>query len=91
MKFLRPKTILRLNRLWPHARKRGHEIGQIYRVGYYICKDGFDVVWLVDSEGNYNWTADPKWVYKHFEVIEYSKETSLRGRNREALGPLRIK
>jgi hypothetical protein len=89
IKTLRPRTILRIIRLWPHARKRGHEIGQLYRVGYYTPKHGLDSVWLVDSLGNYNWWADHAWIEKHFEIVQDSKETSYYGRNRPILGERR--
>src|SRR5207245_6099180 len=54
----RPNTVLRIKRLWPHARGKGHERGQLYRVGYYSRQDGLDCVWLVNSHGEYNW-IDP--------------------------------
>lgn len=85
---LRPRTVLRLAKLWPHARKQGREVGQIYRVGY-CCKDcGSNVIWLVDEAGSYNWTADHQFVARFFEVIELSSEMSLYGRKRPRLGPL---
>lgn len=84
--ILPPRTVLRLVRLWPHARKQGHEIGEIRRVGYYSRQDGTDVVWLVDNKGNYDWTADYDWIKKHFDILELSKERSLFGRNRPKLG-----
>ena len=86
---LRPGTLLRLVRLWPHARKQGREIGQLYRVGYYSKMDGLDCVWLVDSSGRYDWTADHAFVSRHFHVIRRSSERSLYGSNRPKLGPLR--
>ena len=57
-RLIPPLTLLRLTQLWPHARKQGRERGQVYRVGYYCRHCGTDVVWLVDSEGQYNWTVD---------------------------------
>ncbi len=86
---LPPATVLRLVRLWPHARKQGREIGQLYRVGYYSKMDGLDCVWLVDSGGHYGWTADHAFVSRHFEVVRRSSERSLYGSNRPKLGPLR--
>ena len=88
MKTLRPNTVLRLNRLWPHARKQGHEIGELRRVGYYSPRHGLDSVWLVDSKGNYNWWADHAWIEKHFEVVKHSNEKAFYGRNRPILGPI---
>ncbi len=85
---LPPRTVLRLARLWPHARKRGREVGQIYRVGYYCKGCGTDLIWLVDADGGYNWTADRRFIVRYFEVVELSHETSLYGRKRAPLGPL---
>lgn len=79
IKPLPPKTILRLKKLWPHARKQGHEIGEIRRVGYYSSQDGLDCVWLVDNNGEYNWTSDHKWIWGKFEIIQLSNETDLFG------------
>jgi hypothetical protein len=85
---LRPLTVLRLKRLWPQARKHGHEIGQIYRVGYYCKNCGLNVIWLVDSDGTYDWTADQEFVDRFFEIVEPSRERSLYGKNRPKLGKL---
>ncbi len=82
---IRPLTVLRLRKLWPHARKQGHEVGQIYRVGYYCKHCGVGVIWLVDSDGNYNWTVDQEFIDKHFEVVQPSLERSLYGNNREKI------
>ena len=86
MKPLPPKTVLRLAKLWPHARKQGHEIGEIRRVGYYTPEDGLDCIWLVDDLGRYNWTADHMWVRQHFEVVECSDENDMFGGKLPGLG-----
>ena len=85
---LPPGTLLRLVRLWPHARSKGREVGQLYRVGYYSRQDGCDCVWLVDPDGNYDWAADHDFISRHFEVVRRSRERSLYGANRPRLGPL---
>jgi hypothetical protein len=85
-KPLPPKTVLRLVKLWPYACRQGHKKGEIHRIGYYCKHCGLDVVWLVNNKGEYNWTADQKWVKDHFEIIEESKERSLYGVNRPKLG-----
>lgn len=84
--FLYPKTVLRLIRLFPHAKKKGHHIGEIRRVGYYSKNDGLDVIWLVDNSGEYNWTADHAWVMKHFEIIESPSSRSIYGIRKPVLG-----
>jgi hypothetical protein len=73
-------------KLWPHARKKGHEIGEHWRVGYYSKQDGPDLIWLVDDAGSYRWTIDQAFLDRYFEVIEASKEKSYYGDNREKLG-----
>ncbi len=77
---LPPGTVLRLARLWPHARRRGREIGQEYLVGYYCRCCGRDVIWLVGLDGKYGWTADRAFIDRHFDVVALSKERSLFGR-----------
>ena len=87
-KILPPYTVLRLRKLWPHARKQGRETGQVYRVGYY-CKDcGTDIVWLVNGKGEYGWTVDREFVDKYFEVLTLSDERSIYGKGRPPMGPL---
>lgn len=86
LKTIPPRSIVKLKKLWPHARKQGHEIGELWRIGYYSPQDGLDVVWLVDSAGNYDWTVDHEWLYSKFEVVQYSDEDDLFGENREPLG-----
>lgn len=83
-----PKTVLRLVKLWPHARKKGHEIGEIWRVGYYSKKDGLECIWLVNTEGVYDWTSDHDWLYRKFEVLSRSNEDDFYGDGRDVLLPL---
>ena len=87
-KILPPRTVLKLVKLWPHARKHGHEKGDIHRVGYYCKKCGIETVWLVNHEGKYDWTADKEWIEKHFIIVEFSKERSVFGKGRPKLTPL---
>lgn len=51
-----PKSKIKLIKLWPYARKKKHELGEVWRVGYYSKKDGLNVIWLVNENGEYNWT-----------------------------------
>lgn len=85
---LPPKSVIRLIRLWPHARKHGYETGLTWRIGYYSRQDGLDVVRLVDANGEYTQTGDHDWIEKHFEVMSRSKETSMYGTRRPQLGAL---
>jgi hypothetical protein len=84
-----PLSVVVLKKLWPHARKRGHEVGEKRRIGYYSRQDGLDCIWLVNPKGEYDWTIDHAFLRKHFEVIERSKETSLFGIRRAVIGPMR--
>ena len=83
---IRPKSLIRVAKLWPYARKKGHQIGEYWRVGYYSESDGADLIWLVDDEGNYRWTIDEGFLKKHFEIVELSAEKSYYGKDREKLG-----
>jgi hypothetical protein len=88
---LPPNSVVKLVRLWPHARKRGYELGQTWRIGYYSRQDGLDVVWLVDADGKYCHTGDHDWIEKHFDVLHLSDEGSAFGARRPRLGSLRGK
>ena len=87
-KILPPLTVLRLKKLWPHARKQGKEKGQIYRIGYYCKNCGTDTIWLVDEKGEYGWTADREFVDNYFEILKLSNERSIYGEGRPKLGTL---
>ena len=89
-KILSPLSVVRIRKLWPHARKQGREIGQVYRVGYY-CKDcGTEDIWLVDENGNYSWTVDLDFIENFFEIIEESNEPSLYGEGKSPIGPKKM-
>jgi hypothetical protein len=83
-----PLTVLRLKKLWPHARRQGHERGEIWRVGYYSKQDGLECIWLVDKKGEYCWTADAKWISEVFEVVRASKEKDVFGLRRPQMRSL---
>jgi len=75
-------------RLRPSARKRGKEVGQLWRVGYYSRRDGVQTIWLVNARGEYVWTIDEPLLRKHFEIVEAASERSIYGRGRSRLGPV---
>ena len=60
-----------------------------YRIGYYNPNDGLDCVWLVNQNGDYEQTADQRFIRRNFTIIERSSETDLYGRNQQSLGPLK--
>ena len=72
-------------KLWPNARKQGHEIGDIWRVGYYSKQDGLDCIWLVNTEGVYDWTSDHDWLGRKFEVLSLSDEDDFHGDDHDIL------
>ena len=76
-----PLTVIRLKKLWPHARKQGHEKGEIWRVGYYSRQDGLECIWLVDDRGEYSWTVEVSGLEDKFEILSRSKEKNRYGRN----------
>lgn len=84
-----PLSVVRLKKLWPHARKQKHEIGQTLRIGYYSRQDDLDCIWLVNDTGDYFWTIDHDFLEKYFEVVERSKETSFHGAARPKLKPIK--
>ena len=69
---LRPGTILRLVKLWPYARRRGYEVGQLFLVGAYCEFCGPNQIWLFDSRGKLRTTADRSWLRAHFETVKQS-------------------
>lgn len=83
-----PMTVLRLKKLWPHARKQGHERGEIWRIGYYSKQDGLECVWLVDKKGAYSWSATADWISEKFEIVRASTEKSVFGLRRPKLRQL---
>jgi len=79
---------MRLYKLWPHAKSKGHYIGEIRRVGYYSRQDGLDCIWLVNEAGEYDWTVDHDFLNAHFEILDTSEEEDYYGEERLALGPV---
>ena len=50
------------------------DVGRQYRVGYYgACRDGSDVVWLVDERGKYVATTSHEDLKKYFKIIRRSR------------------
>jgi hypothetical protein len=60
-----------------HADKRTpewkHIIGKRFRIGYYGKKDGLDVIWLVDDNGDYSETTSREFLLKYFQIVKISK------------------
>ena len=66
------------------------DVGRQYRVGYYgACRDGSDVVWLVDERGKYVATTSHEDLKKYFKIIRRSAERDYFGDKRPPLRPLR--
>lgn len=43
-------------------------------MGYYNPKDGLDCIWLVNEDGEYEQTADRKFLLKYFDIERLSRE-----------------
>lgn len=59
-----------------------HEVGRIFRVGYYSKSDGLDCIWLVNEQGEDDQTIDHECLNKFFDIQAIGKERSLYGRGR---------
>lgn len=69
--FVEPGDKIKLIKLWPHAKKQGKEIGQIWEIIPYCKSCGKDVIWLNNiKKKNNEWTIDQDFLNKHFEKIE---------------------
>ena len=79
-KIIGPNSVLKIIKLWPYARKQGREIGQIWTVGYYCRHCGLDIIWLVNSAGEYVWTIEHDFLVQKFEVLFDSKNKDFFGR-----------
>jgi hypothetical protein len=66
-----------------------NQVGKVFRVGYYSQQDGLDCVWLVNDDGKYEQATDHKFLYRYFDIIHRSGETSLHGRRRPKIPPIR--
>ena len=65
----RPGTVLRLTKLWPHARQHGYEHGQVLLVGAYCDCCGPNLIYLFTVEGELNTTGTRDFVRAHFAVV----------------------
>jgi len=66
-----------------------HEVGRIFRVGYYGKMDGLDCIWLVDEKGEYSQTIDHESLNRFFDIQYIAKERSLYGRGRPKFRPIK--
>jgi len=69
---LRPGTVLRLVKLWPHARRRGYEHGEVFVVGPYCSYCGPDLLYLFTPRGKLTTTATRNWARAHFTIVAES-------------------
>jgi len=56
-----------------------------YRIGYYSKHDGLDCVWLVNQDGEYEQSADQRFIRRNFKVLERSGETDMYGDGKPVL------
>lgn len=67
------------------------QLGRVFRIGYYSEQDGFDAIWLVNEEGEYEQTLEPRDLLQHFVVLSLSDEIDLVGVERPPFGRLGAK
>ena len=84
-----PRSIVELVRADKRTPSWKGQVGKRFRIGYYVCQDGLDVIWLVDEKGSYRETTDHDFLRKYFRIVRLSKETDYYGVNRPPLRPLR--
>ena len=70
MKSIQKNTKLRLIKLWPHARKQGREINQLWTVKSPCSECGEDIIWLQGKTKDDLWTIDNVFLKKHFEILQ---------------------
>ena len=64
------------------------QVGRIFRVGYYSEQDGFGTIWLVNEDGDYEQSIEPRDLLLHFVVLALSEEKDLLGAGRPSLKKL---
>ena len=83
-----PLSVVRAAYKGKSRRFRKHN-GRVFRVGYYSRMDGLDCIWLVNDDGDYERTVDHKFLYRHFDVIQFADNTNWYGRRRPRIPPIR--
>ena len=89
LKVVPPQSIFRLVRSDAKTPGWKHDVGRIFRIGYYSRQDGPDVIWLVDEKGRYEQTTDRRFLLEYFEPIQIATERSFYGIGKAPLGALR--
>ena len=86
-----PRSVVRLTHIDPRLKGMKEHFGRRFRIGYYACRDGLDVIWLVNEKGVYEQTIDHDFLMKHYTIERLSKETDFRGVHKRRLGRLPAK
>jgi hypothetical protein len=84
-----PRSVFRVVRGDKRSPEWSKQLGRVFRIGYYGRQDGLDCIWLVNEEGEYEQTADRKFLLRYFEPLRISRETDFFGDNRPKLRPIR--
>ncbi len=79
---IRPGSIVKLVKCDNDTPLWKDRLEALFRIGYYSVQDGFDVIWLVDDQGEYCETIDEECLLKYFQVEFVSDETEFYGENR---------
>jgi hypothetical protein len=90
-KVIPPRSRVRLIRADTRTPEWRKDVGRQFRVGYYGRKDGLGCIWLVNEEGEYEQTTDPKLLAKYFDVEQVSSEIDLYGIAKRPLGRIRMR
>ena len=83
-----PTSLVRIIDADDRMPKLKAQLGRQFRIGYYRPRDGLDVIWLVDDEGNYCETTNRKFLLRYFEIESIASEGDYFGKDRPPLGPL---
>ena len=86
--ILPPRSVVRLIKATKDAPKWKDQVGREFRIGYYSPRDGTDVIWLVNEQGEYEQTTDRASFEQFFEVVQISRERDLYGEGKKPFGKL---
>jgi hypothetical protein len=84
-----PLSVVRLARSDRETPSWRHQVGRVFRVGYYSRADGLDCVWLVNDEGKYEQATNHEFLYRYFDVIHFTDDINWYGRRRAIVLPIR--
>lgn len=84
---IKPMSVVKLIKDYGGKHSK-YNVGRMCRIGFYSKKDGLDVIWLVDQNGNYCSTLDHEFLELYFEVVEESNVFDYHGLNCDVINCL---